>query len=68
MAAPTWVITCSVKLPSLAANVFSSRWAPYVVSAKAIPSTRRIASSAASRSPIFSSRGIAKGSSATGVS
>ncbi len=25
---PTWVITCSVELPSLAANVFSSRWAP----------------------------------------
>ena len=29
MPEPTWVIVCSVKLPSLAANVFHSRWAAY---------------------------------------
>jgi hypothetical protein len=25
--APTWVMTCSVRLPSVAAKVFHSRWA-----------------------------------------
>ena len=34
-AAPTWVMTCSVKLPSVAANVFHSRWAAYVDSVNA---------------------------------
>jgi len=24
---PTWVMTCSVRLPSVAAKVFHSRWA-----------------------------------------
>ena len=30
IAEPTWVMTCSVKLPSVAAKVFHSRWAAYI--------------------------------------
>ncbi len=66
--APTWVMTCSVYEPSLAANVFSSRWAAYIDSVQAMPSTRRSASSAAIRSDSFCSSGTANGSSSTGVS
>ena len=68
MPAPTWVMTCSVRLPSVAAKVFHSRWAAYVDSVKAMPLTPAAAWSAASRSPIFDSSGTAKGSSSKGVS
>ena len=62
------VMTCSVKLPSDAAKVFSSRWAAYIDSVQAMPLTPNRARSAASRSATLRSSGIAKGSSTTGVS
>src|SRR5687768_17879486 len=67
-AAPTWVMTCSVKLPSVAAKVFHSRWPEYIDSVKVTPLTLPAARSAATRSLIFRSSGILKGSSSTGVS
>ena len=62
------MVVCSVNDPSLAANVFHSRWAPYIDSVNAMPLTALAAASAARRSPIFVSSGTANGSSATGVS
>ena len=61
-------MTCSVKLPSVAANVFHSRWAAYIDSVKAMPLTLLAAVSAARRSAILRSSGTANGSSSTGVS
>ena len=63
-----WVMTCSVKLPSLAAKVFHSRWAEYRLSVNAMPFTSFIARSAASRSATLRSSGTLNGSSSTGVS
>ena len=66
MAEPTCVKTCSVSEPSLAANSFHSRWPWYIVSVKAMPFTPAIWRSAFSRSSIFWSMGILKGSSSVG--
>ena len=63
-----WVMTCSVKLPSLAAKVFHSRWAAYRLSVNAMPLTSFIARSAARRSATLRSSGTSNGSSSTGVS
>src|SRR4051812_19922615 len=65
---PTWVMTCSVRLPSVAAKVFHSRCAAYDDSVKPMPLTALAAWSAARRSAIFVSSGTVNGSWATGVS